>query len=109
MLEARFYVTSAGNEPVRDWRKSLGREERVTIGSDIQAVQWRWPVSKPLVDGLGQGLYEVRSTVKDVEYRVLFCIVAREMVLLHGFVKKAQKAPKEIAMGRARKKDVEEG
>jgi phage-related protein len=53
------------------------------------------------------GLYEVRSTVSDVEYRVLFCIVDGTMVLLHGFVKKTQRAPKEIQIGRDRKKDVE--
>jgi phage-related protein len=70
-------------------------------------VQWRWPVSKPLVDGLGKGLYEVRSTVDDVEYRVLFCIIDGTMLLLHGFIKKTRTAPREIAIGRERKKEAE--
>jgi hypothetical protein len=32
-------------------------------GSDIERVQWQRPVSKPLGDGLGGGLYEVRTKV----------------------------------------------
>lgn len=78
------------------------------IGSDIQRVQWRWPVSKPLVDGLGGGLYEVRTKVENVQYRVLFCIKDSTMVLLHGFVKKVRSAPEEIAIGRVRKRDIDD-
>jgi phage-related protein len=107
-LEVRFFRTKSGAEPVRDWLKSLGKDERTVVGADIQRVQWRWPISKPLVDGLGGGLYEVRSTISNVEHRVLFCIVGSFMILLHGFVKKSQRAPKEIALGRDRKKELEE-
>lgn len=101
-LDVRFFRTAAGSEPVREWLKSLGRDVSTVVGADIQRVQWRWPVSKPLVDGLGGGLYEVRSTVNDVEYRVTFCIRDSAMVLLHGFVKKAQREPKQIALSRER-------
>jgi phage-related protein len=79
------------------------------IGSDIERVQWQWPVSKPLVDGLGGGLYEVRTKVANVQYRVLFCVAERAMVLLHGFVKKARTEPKELALGRARQRTVKKG
>src|SRR5262249_39705617 len=106
-LDVRFYKTDAGGEPVRAWLKSVGKSVSTVIGADIQRVQWRWPVSKPLVDGLGGGLYEVRSTVDDVEYRVLFCISDGCMVLLHGFVKKSQKEPKEIKLGRERMAKLE--
>lgn len=107
-LTCRFYRSDQGNEPVRDWLKTLTIEVKTEIGADIERVQWRWPVSKPLVDGLGGGLYEVRTKVASVQYRVLFCIKESTMVLLHGFVKKARTAPGEIALGRARQKAVEE-
>lgn len=106
-LEVRFYRSSQGNEPVRDWLRSLPVEVKKEVGADIQRVQWRWPVSKPLVDGLGGGLYEVRTKFEDVQYRVLFCIKNSAVVLLHGFVKKARTAPAEIKIGRQRKKDVD--
>lgn len=54
-LRCRFFVTDAGNEPVRDWLKGLDATVRNEIGSDIQLTQWRWPIGKPLVDGLVTG------------------------------------------------------
>jgi phage-related protein len=105
-LECAFFRTEQGKEPVREWLRSLPVEAKKEVGSDIERVQWRWPVSKPLVDGLGGGLYEVRTRVERVQYRVLFCIVESTMVLLHGFVKKSRVAPAEIAVGRDRQKAV---
>ena len=108
MLGCRFFRTEQGHEPVRKWLKSLALEVMKEIGSDIERVQWQWPVSKPLVDGLGGGLYEVRTKVERVQYRVLFCITKSNMVLLHGFVKKARTAPDDISLGRERQKTVEQ-
>ena len=107
-LECRFYRNAQGHEPVREWLKRLAVAVKTEIGADIERVQWRWPVSKPLVDGLGGGLYEVRSRVGNVRYRVLFCVTGSTMVLLHGFVKKARIAPAELAIGRARQREVEQ-
>jgi phage-related protein len=43
---------------------------------------------------MGQGLWEVRSEITHGRIaRVLFCVNAGRMVLLHGFVKKTQKTP----------------
>ena len=48
------------------------------------------PVCKPL----GDGLYEVRSTISSKrEIRIIFYIRANQMILLHGFIKKSQKTP----------------
>jgi phage-related protein len=107
-LGCRFFRSETGNEPVRDWLRALPLEAKKEIGSDIERIQWQWPVSMPLVDGLGGGLYEVRTRVDRVNYRVLFCIVDNEMVLLHGFVKKVRSAPAEIALGRTRQRQVQE-
>ena len=106
-LDVRFYCFESGKEPVRDWLKSLPRAVKLEIGSDIQRVQWRWPVSKPLVDTIGGGLFEVRTKVDGVQYRVLFSIKDSAMVLLHGFEKKVRSAPDEIEVGRDRKKDLD--
>jgi phage-related protein len=108
VLSCSFYRTEAGTEPVREWLRSLQAEARKTIGRDIQDVQWRWPISRPLVDGLGAGLYEVRTTCERTEYRVLFCIEDSTMYLLHGFVKKSRRTPRtEVDLARRRQKAVE--
>ena len=35
ILTVVFFKTHGGNEPVREWLKSLKREDRKTIGEDI--------------------------------------------------------------------------
>jgi phage-related protein len=87
---------------VRKWLKALPLGARKEIGSDILRAQWQWPASRPLVDGLGGGLYEVRTKFEKVQYRVLFCIERDSFVLLHGFVKKARTAPDALSLGRQR-------
>lgn len=108
-LACRFYRTEAGNEPVREWLKSLPPEVRKDIGSDIQQVQWRWPVGKPLVDGFGGGLFEVRTDFDGDIYRVLFCLDDVTMVLLHGFKKKSRRTPKpDLDLARKRQRTLED-
>ncbi len=106
-LGCAFYRTQSGHEPVRDWLRDAGKEVSKTVGSDILTVQWSWPVGKPLVDGLGGGLYEIRSTQERTEYRVFFCIAASKLVLLHGIVKKARTTPKaDLGLARKRLREV---
>lgn len=109
VLGCRFYRTPAGSEPVRDWIKSLPTAARKEVGADIGQVQWSWPLGKPLVDGFGAGLFEVRSSFDGNIYRVLFCLDGATMVLLHGFQKKTQKTPKaDVELARQRMKDAED-
>ena len=73
------------------------------IGADILAVQWKWPVGKPLVDSLGGGLWEVRSSLGDRIARVFFIVVNEEIILLHGIIKKSRTAPKkDLDLARSR-------
>jgi len=102
-LRTLFFQTEAGNEPVRDWLKELPRADQKLIGADILAVQWKWPVGKPLVDSLGGGLWEVRSSLGDRITRVFFIVVDEEIILLHGIIKKSRTAPKnELDLARSR-------
>ncbi|MBI3881541.1 MAG: type II toxin-antitoxin system RelE/ParE family toxin [Verrucomicrobia bacterium] len=104
-LKVVFFKTEAGNEPVRDWLKELPKEECKTIGADILTVQYAWPVGKPLVDHLGDGLWEVRSRLANRIARTLFAVVDEEIVLLHGFIKKQQKTPaNELDLAKKRKR-----
>jgi phage-related protein len=53
-------------------------------------------------------LWEVRSNLTDGRIgRVLFCIVEKEMLLLHAFVKKTQKTPSgDLALAAKRMREV---
>jgi len=70
-------------------------EDRKQIGVDIKTVEFGWPIGMPLCRPMGDGLYEVRSSLTQNRIaRVLFYIDARgRMVLLHSFIKKTRKTP----------------
>ena len=109
-LDVLFFRTDGGNEPVREWLLALSKHDRKTIGDDILKVQYCWPIGKPLVASLGDGLWEVRSRLGDRIARVIFYVEAKTMVLLHGFIKKTQKTPPhELNLAIRRKKQLTEG
>ncbi len=95
ILSVAFFRTETGREPVREWLKSLPRDERRILGEDIKTVQFGWPLGMPLVRKLVAGLWEVRSRLPGRIARVTFTADAGQMVLLHGFIKKSQKTPVE--------------
>jgi phage-related protein len=92
-LRVNFYKTESGNEPVREWLRSLPRTEKKIIGEDIKTVQYGWPLGMPLVRKIDTGLWEVRSELGNRIARVLFTVQGNVMLLLHGFIKKSQKMP----------------
>ena len=94
-LTVRFFKTSSGNEPVRDWLKLRSSEEKKAIGEDIKAVEYSWPVGYPQVKKLDKDLWELRSNLPDGICRIFFTNWKKYMVLLHGIIKKTQKTPQQ--------------
>ena len=73
-------------------------------------MQHVWPVGKPLVDSLGDGIWELRSRLPNRIARSLFIVAESEIVVLHGFIKKTQKMPAhELDLARRRKRQYEQG
>ena len=108
-LSVVFFRTAAGNEPVREWLKSLPEDERKQIGADILAVQYGWPLGLPLVDSLGNGVWEVRTRLVTRIARTLFFVNSETIILLHGFIKKTRATPDhELNLARKRKRDYEQ-
>lgn len=93
-LSVRFFRETTGTEPVRDWLKRLPATEAREIGTDINTVQFGWPIGMPVVDHVAGDLWEVRTRLSTRIARVLFTLEGDVMVLLHGFIKKEQKTPK---------------
>lgn len=104
-LQVLFYKTEAGNEPDREWLKSLPQEEKKIIGQDIKTEQFGRPLGMPLIRKLDKDLWEVRSQLPDRIARILFTVDGDKMVLLHGFIKKSQKTPvSDLALAKQRLK-----
>ena len=109
MFEVVFYATAAGNETVLEWLRSLRKDERAVIGTDLLTVQMGFPIGMPVCRPLGGGLYEVRSSLPSKkEARLIFFQDDSDLVVVNGFIKKARTTPKaELDMARSRKREYE--
>jgi phage-related protein len=93
-ITVNFYKSEKGNEPVREWLKSLSKENKTIIGEDIKTVEYGWPLGMPLVRKMDKDLWEVRIDLTKKEIaRIFFTVNRNIMVLLHGFIKKSQQTP----------------
>ena len=104
-----FWKSAKGREPVRDRLNELSREDKRTIGRDIAKVQFGWPVGLPVCRSLGDGLWEVRSSLPSRrEARVVFGFHEETLVALHAFIKKTQKTPPgELKIARQRMTEMQ--
>lgn len=100
-INAVFFKTPAGHEPVKELLKDLGRPTKTVVGEDIRFVELNWRVDRPYVDRLRSGsgeyeksIYEVRHTVETLEFRTLFFVYGSLMILVHFFQKTTRKTPK---------------
>ena len=80
---------------MREWLKQLSSDDRKRIGEDIKTAEFGWPIGMPVCRALGDGIYEVRtSLLQNRIARVLFYVDKKSrMVLLHGFIKKTRRIP----------------
>jgi len=107
MFSINFFKTGIGNEPVRDWLRTLRAEERAVIGADLRTVQLGFPLGMPLCRPLGSGLYEVRSSLPTKqEARLIFFHDDETLIVVGGFIKKTRTTP-DIEIKNARKKQAE--
>lgn len=109
-LPAAFFRLTTGREPVREWLlHDLSPEDRKIVGDDIRDLEFAWPVGLPLCRPLGNGLWEVRSTLTSGKIgRVIFGVHDGKAVLLHGFIKKTQKTPKpDLDLATRRQRELE--
>ncbi len=103
-----FYRGATGSEPVLNWLRSLPAEDRRVIGADLATVQFGWPIGMPLCRALGNGLWEVRSSLPSRRIaRLLFCTDGERIGVVHGFIKKTRKTPEDdLDLARRRMKEM---
>lgn len=104
----KFYLTSSGRAPVREFWDTLPAESAAAIIAQTRLARVLWPaVGMPLVRKLEKDLWEVRVNIKGGIARVTFTVWQGDMVLLHSFAKKAQKTPQpDLQVSRARRDKI---
>ena len=107
-MRVRRYVTPAGADPVAKFLDALYAREAARILAAAQAIEESGLENSGVVTRQLRGrLWELKVG----QQRVLFVLIAGPtMVLLHGYTKGSQRAPKrEIETALARMKDVLSG
>jgi phage-related protein len=108
-LPVVFYRTLGRAEPVLEWLRGLPADDRRPIGADLATVQFGWPIGMPLCRPLGNGLWEVRTTLPSRADRPAAIFVAEDRIgVVHGFIKKTQKTPADdLDLARRRMKEMQ--
>lgn len=96
-LRAVFFRTEAGREPVREWISTFDEAVEKEIYNAISAVRTDWMLClrKRLVKKLEADLWEVRVNIRKRTARVVFTMEDHEIILLHGFMKKSRRIPRQ--------------
>src|SRR5258708_40213276 len=104
-----FCRAGGGGGGVGAGLRSLDAADRQAVGLDLMRVQYRWPVGMPLCRALGDGLWEVRTSLPSNRIaRVLFGVQQGRILVLHGFIKKTQKTPPDdMVLARRRSREFE--
>ena len=106
--EVTFYETPQGVRPAEEWLKEQGHKVGARFARVFDLLEEHGTnVTGPYVAHVRGKIWEVRVEQEKVQRRLLyFTALGRKFVMLHGFVKKAQKAPpKEIEVAERRMKD----
>ena len=107
-MRVRRYVTPAGADPVAKFLDALAAREAARILAAAQAIE------ESGLEESGVATRQLRGRLWELkvgQQRVLFVLISGPtMVLLHGYTKGSQRAPKrEIETALARMKDVLSG
>jgi phage-related protein len=78
------------------------------IGLTQRMLEYGPNLGLPHTDAFGGGLFELRLKGVEGIARVFFCtMVEQEIIMLHSFIKKAQKTPaKELKLAKQRMKEL---
>jgi len=108
MWNYEFYRDDEGNEPVKDFLLTLDKKARAKVMAFIQILSEYGPtLHYPYSSQVEGKIRELRPRFGKTAYRIMYYQDRnRVFILLHGFIKKTGKTPKnEIDIARLRMKD----
>ncbi len=114
-FEVTFYKDNSGNSPIEEFLLGLEKGNRILVAvtrQSLQKLKNRFYHKEPLSKYIESGLWELRVKAGSNILRILYTFrKGKLIILLHAFVKKQQKTPKnelEIARNRLKELKIEE-
>jgi phage-related protein len=104
-----FFCESDGTAPAVTWLKDLQRKNARAYAKCrarlVRLAEMGHELRRPEADYLRDGIYELRSRMGTVNYRVLYFFHGREAAIVsHGFTKEADVPSREIEQAIASKR-----
>ncbi|MBU4346908.1 MAG: type II toxin-antitoxin system RelE/ParE family toxin [Candidatus Omnitrophica bacterium] len=102
-----YFTTESGKSPVEEFISSLDEktQEKFIFKKELLE-QLGSQLRQPHTDKIGGGIFELRFKGEEGQIRILFFFYEKKIILLHGFVKKTQKTPRnEIKIAEQRQKE----
>lgn len=103
-----YFTTESGKSPVEEFISSLNEKTQEKFIFKKELLEQLGPqLRQPHTDKIGGGIFELRFKGEEGQVRILFFFFyEKKIILLHGFVKKTQKTPRnEIKIAKQRKKE----
>ena len=94
----RIYRESSGSVPLLEWldEQPVKVQDKFVVLIELLAEKG-YDLRRPSCDFLESGIYELRARYLNVQYRILYAFVGKNIVLLsHGCTKDAEVPKKEI-------------
>jgi phage-related protein len=96
--ELLFYCEDDGSVPVLEWLDELHRQDRRAYNKCLEVInrlaQLGHELRRPTADLLQKGIYELRTRVGHVNYRVLYFFHGRNVAVLAHILTKEREIPK---------------
>ena len=104
-----FYQEKEGSVPVLDWLGGIPAKAQLKCLAKIERLkQEGHELRRPEADLLRDKIYELRSSIQGVHYRILYFFHGNvAAVVSHGIVKEDRVPPVEIARAIERRKQFE--
>lgn len=90
-----FYRTPDGKEPALEYIRSQVKKHRAKIGRALRYLEeMGHSARRPMVENLGDGIYELRIAIDQHQHRLLYFFHGREIIVVtSGFLKNVDKVP----------------
>ena len=97
----QVFQDSRGRIPFQEWIDDLEDREPAAyakcLATLLRLESFGYELRRPTADQLGNGIYELRFRVRNVQYRVLYFFHGQNAVVIsHGFTKESKIPPQEI-------------
>ena len=93
-----YYCDDDGSAPVLEWLEQLRRKDKRAAARCAARIglleQFGHELRRPIADILRDGIYELRTRDRNVQYRILYFFSGENVVVLsQGFIKRGSAVP----------------